>query len=906
MAEAASNLTDPALAPRVRRPQANAVSSRRLYRSLLGVEIKGTCAATVVMFILALLGLNFTLAQWGDIAMALPFCVAAFLLPDLWVLTRHFRPIGQALDRLDHDETPSSAEASAAIAQALNLPFFCFARVNLFHGPLATACILISFEIMNACLNAGFVLWQKLIFAGTALLFAAPTHALLEYFAMARDVAAPIVVLSQYADKGILPIHQAQLVAIRLRRKLLYLSVFVTGLPLIFFAASVVFKVDAILWMSDAAIPAQALYPLWEWIAGVVLVCLMLVITSTMFTTDEVSRSAAILVDAMRNVERGNLDADLSITSTDEYAELYRGFNHMVHGLRDEARLIEVTQGLSGELNLDKLIQRIMSAAAELMRAERATLFVYDPRADQLWSRYAGGLDNNEIRIPSSAGIAGAVFSSGVTANIPDAYADPRFDRLVDMHTGYHTRNILCMPITNKTGTRIGVTQVLNKHGDNAFTSRDEAQLRAFTAQIAVLLENAQLFDEVLSVKNYNENILRSTSNGMITTDLAGHIVTANDAALKILKLGSDAVVGRLAEELFRGSNAWVVESLSRVAAKAQSDVSLDASLLASDGRAVSVNMTVEPLTGPNGMKIGSMLVFEDITDEARLKATMRRYMSKEVADQLVASGDAALEGKLQTVSILFSDIRNFTGLSEALGARETVSLLNEYFADMVEVVSRYGGILDKYIGDAIMALFGAPFKGPDDADHALCVANEMLMALGSLNARRNARGQAPIAIGVGIATGDVIAGNIGSPTRVDYTVIGDSVNLASRLEGANKFYHTRILLDATTKAALKNPGILREIDLLQVKGKDRPVAVYESLGYLVKAPGLDDMIACFERGLLAYRARDWDGAIACFGDALRARPEDEPSRIYIDRCRAYAQADLPDDWQGIWVLNEK
>ncbi|MBV9552236.1 MAG: GAF domain-containing protein [Alphaproteobacteria bacterium] len=902
MAEATSDLIEPIPAQRVRAPQGHAVSSRGLYRNLLGIELKGTCAATAVMFVLALLGLNFTLAQWGCIMIALPFCLAAFLIPDIWILTRHFRPIGRALDRIDRGGRPTSGEASAAIVQALNLPLFCFTRVNLIHGPLATVSILISFEVMNGGLNAGFALWQKLIFAGTALLFAAPTHALLEYFAIARDVAAPIEVLSQYADDGILPADQARLVAVRLRRKLLYLSIFITGLPLIFFAASVVFKFDHVLWMSDASIPNQALFPLWQWIAGVVLVCLLLVVTSTKFTTDEVSRSAAILVEAMRKVELGNLDTDLSITTTDEYADLFRGFNHMLRGLRDEARLIEITQGLSGELNLDTLIQRIMNAATDLMHAERASLFVYDAGTHELWSRYAGGLGPNEIRIPASAGIAGAVYTSGIAANVGDAYADPRFDREIDHATGYHTRNILCMPIVSKTGARIGVTEVLNKRGGGGFTARDEDQLRAFTAQISVLLENAQLFDEVLSVKNYNENILRSTSNGMITTDLAGRVVTANTAALAILKHEEDAVIGRPSAELFAGSNAWVVESMSRVAAKAEPDISLDASLTAADGRAVSVNMTVEPLTGLNGTTIGSMLVFEDITDEARLKATMRRYMSREVADQLLASGDAALEGKLQTVTILFSDIRNFTGLSEALGARETVALLNEYFNEMVEVVSRHGGILDKYIGDGVMALFGAPFKRPDDADRALSVANEMLVVLEGLNRRRGARGEAPIEIRVGLATGDVIAGNIGSPTRVDYTVIGDSVNLASRLEVANKLYGTRILLDAATRESLKSPTALRQIDLLQVRGKDQPVAVYESLGYLAGAPALDRMIAYFEHGLSAYRNRDWQAATASFEQALALRPEDEPSRIYIDRCRTYAQAPPPDDWGGIWV----
>src|SRR5881409_1586974 len=168
--------------------------------------------------------------------------------------------------------------------------------------------------------------------------------------------------------------------------------------------------------------------------------------------------------------------------------------------------------------------------------------------------------------------------------------------------------------------------------------------------------------------------------------------------------------------------------------------------------------------------------------------------MSSEVVEQVLAGGESELGGKTQTVSVLFSDVRNFTGVSEQLGARETVSLLNEYFGVMVEVVTRHGGILDKYIGDAIMALFGAPFAKPEDADHALAVGNGMLITLRELNGRRLAQGKQPI--GVGIATGEVVLGNIGSPSRMEYTVIGDKVNLASRLESANKYYHSKILLD--------------------------------------------------------------------------------------------------------------
>jgi adenylate cyclase len=625
----------------------------------------------------------------------------------------------------------------------------------------------------------------------------------------------------------------------------------------------------------------------------------------SIFTASEVSRSAATLANAMKRAEAGDLDVDLKITVTDEYADLFRGFNHMIRGQREEVRLLEITQSLAGELHLDILIQRIMSAASDLLDAERATLFVYDRKTDQLWSRYAAGLDSGEIRIPSHAGIAGTVFTTGVTENIPDVYADPRFDQSVDRATGYRTRSILCMPIANNAGARIGVTEVLNKKGGQAFSGRDEARLGAFTAQIAVLLENAKLFDEVLSVKNYNENILRSTSNGMVTLDSEDRVVTANEAALAILKMPAEEVVGTPAAALFAGENAWVLTSMSRMEQTGQREIAIDA-LLRFGGASVSVNLTAQPLFGPEGAPIGSMLVFEDITAETRVRATMARYMSSEVVEQVLAGGESELGGKTQTVSILFSDVRNFTGLSEALGARETVSLLNEYFGEMVEVVTRHGGILDKYIGDAIMALFGAPFAKPEDADHALAVGNGMLVTLRALNGRRQAEGKQPIDIGVGIATGEVVLGNIGSPTRMEYTVIGDSVNLASRLEGANKYYHSKILLDEKTVQALKNGSCLREIDLLRVKGKDRPVAVYESLGYLERGPALEEAMDHFGSGLAAYRGSDWERAIQRFAAALELRPDDEPSRMYIERCRHYREAPPPPDWGGVWTLTEK
>ena len=882
-------------------------SASLLFQHLVWLYVEGSAASVAVAFLLAGIGLEFTAYQWLALLSATPLGLVFYLVPDIYVLARHFRPIRAALAPLARGERPTPAEASAAVVRALNLPFLSFMRVTFLHGPMSTVALLVIMAGANLIGGAGYVLWQALIFAATILFFASPTHAIFEYFSISRDMAGPISLLWPLASDGILPEHQRQLVSIRLRSKLLYLSIFIASLPLVFFACSIIFKVDRLMSEMGLRPDFHVLLPLWLWVVTVVAVCVAGALAMAILTASEVSRSAAILSRAMQKAEAGDLDADLEITSTDEYADLFRGFNLMIRSLRDEVRMLEVTHGLAGELKLDALIQRIMSAATELLGAERSTLFVYDPKTDELWSRYAADLGAGEIRIPCHSGIAGAVFTTGKIENVADAYADPRFSTETDHRTGYRTRNILCMPIVNKVGARIGVTQVLNKTGAAAFTAKDVSRLRAFTAQIAVSLENAQLFDEVLSVKTYNESILKSTSNGMVTLDSDGKVVTANDAALAILKCARETMVGSPADRVFAGDNGWVTAALGRVAATGERDISIDATLKLASGHA-SVNMTAQPLFGLAGERIGSMLVFEDITAEKRVKTTMARFMSKEVADQLLAGGESQLGGKAQTVSILFSDVRGFTTLAEALGPRETVSLLNEYFAEMVDVVFRHGGILDKYIGDAIMALFGAPFDKPGDADNAVAVANGMMRTLRTLNAKRGIRGAASIDIGVGIATGEVVVGNIGSPSRMEYTAIGDSVNLASRLEGANKYYGTKVLVDEATLRAMKTTTVVREIDLLRVKGKDRPVAVYEVMGYHDREtrPDLAAMLDAFDEGLALYRARDWDAAIARFEAVLALHAHDTPSSMYIERCRHYREAPPDDDWDGVWVLTEK
>lgn len=872
------------------------------------IYFQGSAAAVVIALILVLLGLEFTRWQWITLCMAIPVGVGIYTSVDVYAIRAHLRPISRALRRLDRGEAVSTDLLADALVQALNLPFLSFLRVTLLHGPMATVLLSLALLGGNAVADAQYQSWQIWTFVASVMFFASPTHAIFEYFAVSREIEPVVRRISRAMNEPLPPYMQRRLISIPLKAKLLYLAVFVAALPLTFFALSVIFKVERMFVARGLSVTAADMMPLYLWIGGVIAVCGLGSLIMSILTAREVSRSAARMLEAMKKVESGRLDeAELEVISTDEYADLFRGFGHMVDSLREEQRILEISNDLAGELQLDLLIARIMRATTELLNAERSSLFIFDPKTDELYTLFAEGVQVREIRIPASKGIAGAVFTSGRMENIADPYADPRFNPETDLRTGFRTRSILCNPIRNKAGGHIGVTQVLNKRG-GAFTAKDEARLRAFSAQIAVSLENAKLFDEVLNIKNYNESILKSTSNGIITLDADNRIVTANDASLKLLAARQDALVGVLAPYAFTGVNRWIAESLQKTRMSGETAIAVDAEIARFDLQPISVNLTTTPLIDNENQRIGSMLVLEDISNEKRVRSTMARYMSKEVADQLLAAGEDELGGKDQRVSILFSDVRGFTTISEALGARETVSMLNEYFTEMVDIIFENGGILDKYIGDAIMALFGAPFAAPEDADNALTVANQMMVELAALNARRVVEGKRPIDIGVGLSTGDVVVGNIGSVRRMEYTVIGDSVNLASRLEGANKYYGSKILLSEFTVADLRRPALLREIDLMRVKGKDRPVAVYESLGYreAEMANGLGRMLDAYHRGLAAYRGRDWTGAIAAFQAALQAEPEDGPSAMYLERCRIYAERPPAEDWNGVWVLTDK
>ncbi|AFZ04295.1 GAF domain-containing protein [Calothrix sp. PCC 6303] len=323
-----------------------------------------------------------------------------------------------------------------------------------------------------------------------------------------------------------------------------------------------------------------------------------------------------------------------------------------------------------------------------------------------------------------------------------------------------------------------------------------------------------------------------------------------------------------------------------------------------------SINLTVNPLTNPEGGVRGGLVVLEDISREKRMKTTMYRYLTPHVAEQVMELGeDALMVGERKDVTILFSDIRGYTTLTENLGAAEVVSLLNQYFETMVEAVFNHEGTLDKFIGDALMAVFGAPL--PLTENHAwksVQAALEMRKRLEEFNQRRIIEQQPSINIGIGLSSGEVVSGNIGSHKRMDYTVIGDGVNLSSRLEGITKEYGCDIILSEFTYNLCSDRIWARQLDKIRVKGKHQAVNIYELISDRTTPPDANtqEFISHYHAGRDAYSSRDFATAIDCFEAARKIRPQDYAVKIHIERAANYLHKPPFASWDGVWTTSQK
>ncbi|MBO3458846.1 GAF domain-containing protein [Aetokthonos hydrillicola Thurmond2011] len=621
--------------------------------------------------------------------------------------------------------------------------------------------------------------------------------------------------------------------------------------------------------------------------------------------------------------------------------ESSRSFYVATQKQRAAAALMKAIKSLSqSSLDLEETLKRVMDEAKELMNADRSTLWLLDPDADELWTKITqDDGSTKELRVPVGRGFAGIVAASGKRLNIPfDLYEHPDSDtaKKMDIANGYRTCSLLCMPVFNADRQLIGVTQLVNKKkpGDfpiydpslwpkapecfqASFDRNDEEFMEAFNIQAGVALQNAKLFATVKQQEQMQRDILRSLSNGVISTNKSGQIIAANESAKRLLGLeAEERLEGKLITDIISIKESdfskWCQAALNAAESKYREQYYPDRTLVSTREKHRSVNLSINTIADASDQQQvrGALVVMDDISDQKRLKSTMYRYMTQELAEELLKLDDAKLGGDRKEVSILFSDIRGYTTLTENLEAEEVVSMLNEYFESMVEAVFKYKGTLDKYIGDAIMAVYGSPLALQEHAWMAVQTSLEMRDRLKEFNARRYADHKPRINIGIGINSDTVISGNIGSSKRMEFTAIGDGVNLGSRLESISKQYGCDIIMSHNTYQPCKDFIWARELDYIRVKGRNEPVAIYELLGLRSDSISSDkqQVVEHYHKGRQYYQNRQFTFAKSEFAKVLEINPNDQAATLHLRRCQHWLQQPPSEaDWNdGVWTFKDK
>jgi adenylate cyclase len=301
---------------------------------------------------------------------------------------------------------------------------------------------------------------------------------------------------------------------------------------------------------------------------------------------------------------------------------------------------------------------------------------------------------------------------------------------------------------------------------------------------------------------------------------------------------------------------------------------------------------------------------YKYLTEERKkkhLKSTFSKYVSPSIVDEILKDPEnIQLGGRKQRMSVFFSDVRGFTTISEKLDPQVLSSVLNEYLTPMTNIVFENKGTLDKYMGDAVMAFFGAPIFFQDHAKYACRCAIQSIVKLKEIQEQFKARNLPTIDIGIGVNTGDMSVGNMGSDTVRSYTVMGDAVNLGSRLEGINKEYGTRIIISEFTHEDVKDSFTTREVDWVRVKGKYKPVKIFELICEGAASNEKQQVLKLYNEGYRLYRERNFDDAREYFKQALVVDPIDPVSGLYIERCEEYKQEPPPQDWDGVFIMKTK
>jgi adenylate cyclase len=526
-------------------------------------------------------------------------------------------------------------------------------------------------------------------------------------------------------------------------------------------------------------------------------------------------------------LERASLQSRLAASSTNADRELTK--------LRTLGRVAET---VNSSLELDVVLRSVLDTAVEVMTAERGFLMIANAGGNlELTTTYGidrATVEGDDMR-PSQTTVR-RVFETGEPIVTTDAQQDPRFNVNLSVRA-LRLRSIICVPLAIKART-IGVVYLDSRVAPGLFSPHDPDLLTAFANQAALAIENARLFDaqraqvvEISRLERLQARILASITSGVITLDGSGVVASFNDAAAETFGIPGATMIGRptrALEALIPGITTILGDNLLP-----SKPVELEAHHPTRG--TLRLEVRTAPLDLPDGTGAhGWAIAVTDLTERRKLERlhaadveqrhaigdAFGRYLAPHVVEQLMrAPGGVALGGERATATILFADIVAFTELAERLDAEAVVEILNHFFSAAVQIVFEHDGLLDKFYGDGLMAVFGPPRVREDDAARALAAAEALHRAAATIQADGK-----PLQLAIGVATGEVVAGHIGSAKRMDYTVIGDAANLASRLQGAAP--PGRTYADERTYVRVANRPPAEKL-IAKIRGKADPVTIY-------------------------------------------------------------------------------
>jgi len=558
--------------------------------------------------------------------------------------------------------------------------------------------------------------------------------------------------------------------------------------------------------------------------------------------TSSAAKLIELLAEARREVRARDLEGKVASTRAQRLDD------ELDQQRRRADTIVRTGKAINSVRELPALLQLIVDLSVEALNAERGLIVVPDPAGGRREFRAVRNLDAALVERPEfavSRSVVDRVLDRGEAIATTDAL-DERDITVTATIRSLHIRSIVCVPIKGKEGV-IGALYVDSRIRTDTVLHHDPELLSTIADQAAVAIDNARLYEDLSesfgklsSTKTQNDEILESIASGVVVLDAQQNIVQFNRAAEMTFGLSATTIVGRHARLL----NTWLPGFTALLDQyRAGTDARLQTEIAGSHfiRGPIVLQITFFRIRDLANGGMGTAVVLNDLTDSRALEAenlmheeksraiarSFSRYLAPHVVGDLMKDPDSVvLGGTRQTATMLFADIRGFTELSERLMPEEVVELLNRYLAPVVNVIFANNGLLDKFYGDGIMAVFGAPIPAEDDARRAVTAARQILEQVHLLNAQPGVTW--PLSVSIGLATGDVVAGHIGSERRLEYTVIGDAVNLASRLQAIAE--PNQILADEGTFNKIK--GLLTTTRrMARIKGKAAPISVYELHG---------------------------------------------------------------------------